>query len=92
MPPVHPGKILKEMYLGPLAITVTQLAKSLDVARRTVSLIINEHSGISPDMALRFSVAFDTSPELWMNIQQSYDLWHASKRVVLKNVRRLNAA
>ena len=92
MPPVHPGKILKEMYLEPLGIGVTQLAASLDVARRTVSLIINGHSGISPEMALRLSKAFDTTPELWLNIQRSYDLWYAGKRVVLKNVHKLNAA
>jgi len=92
MPPVHPGKILKEMYLEPMGIGVTMLAASLNVARRTISLIINGHSGISPEMALRLSKAFDTTPELWLNIQRSYDLWYAEKKVVLKNIQRLKAA
>lgn len=88
MPPSHPGEILKEMYLEPLNITVTDLAANIGVARRTVSMVINGHSGISAEMALRLSKAFDTTPELWLNLQRAHDLWFASKNVSLKRIRQ----
>lgn len=73
----HPGEMIKEMYMKPLKLTVTSLAASLGVSRKTLSTIINERAGVTPDMALRLSRAFSTSPELWMNMQRSYDLWVA---------------
>ena len=89
MPPVHPGEILKEMYLEPLRVGVSEFGDILGVARRTISLIINGHSGISPEMALRLSKALNTTPELWLNMQRDYDLWHAEKNVVLKGIRNI---
>lgn len=89
MNPVHPGSVLKEMYLEPLGISVTELAANLGVARRTISLLVNEHSGISAEMALRLSRAFNTSAELWLNMQQRYDLWHAGRKVKLGAIRHL---
>ena len=79
-PPTHPGGILRRHYLEPLNLTVSELAKSLGVSRKTLSKIINEHGSITPDMALRLSKAFNTTPELWLNLQQNYDLWHASQK------------
>ena len=76
--PTHPGKILKEDYLEPLAITITKLSSILAVSRKTVSKILNERGSVTPDMALRLSRAFDTTPDLWMNLQKSIDLWQAS--------------
>jgi len=73
----HPGEMIKEMYMKPLELTVTSLAKGLGVSRKTLSTIINERAGVTPDMALRLSRAFSTTPELWLNIQQEYDLWVA---------------
>ena len=73
----HPGEMIKEMYLKPLNLTVTSLAASLGVSRKTLSTIINERAGVTPDMALRLSRAFSTTPELWLNMQQGYDLWVA---------------
>lgn len=75
--PVHPGKIIKEKYLKPLEITITELASTLGISRKTLSKIINERGAITPDMSLRLSRAFDTSPELWLTMQNNYDLWHA---------------
>ena len=75
--PTHPGVILKEDYLNPLAITITNMARILGVSRKTLSKIINEGGSITPDMALRLSITLDTTPELWMNLQQNYDLWKA---------------
>ena len=87
MPPVHPGSVLKEMYMEPLGISVTELADNIGVVRRTVSLLVNEHSGVSAEMALRLSKAFGTSPELWLNMQQRYDLWNAGNKVALTAIR-----
>ena len=75
--PNHPGGILYRQYLEPLGLTVSELAKILGVSRKTVSKIINERGSISADMALRLSRAFNTTPQLWLNLQQNYDLWHA---------------
>jgi addiction module HigA family antidote len=77
-PPVHPGRILKNHHLIPLSISITDLAKILGVSRKTTSRIINERGAITPDMALRLSRAFKTTPNLWLGLQQEYDLWHAT--------------
>ena len=80
--PTHPGIIIKEDYLKPLSKTITEIASILGVSRKTLSKIINKRGAITPDMALRLARAFDTSPDLWMNLQKNYDLWeaeHASK-------------
>lgn len=77
--PTHPGKIIKEDYLKPLSITITELAAILGVSRKTLSKITNERGAITPDMALRLSRAFDTSPELWLTLQKKYDLWEAER-------------
>lgn len=89
MPPIHPGVILKEMYLEPLQVTISQLAELLGVARRTISLIINGHSNISVDMSLRFSRAFNTTPELWLNMQRDYDLWYAERKIGINQIRSI---
>lgn len=75
--PTHPGKIIKENYLTPLSITITELSSILGVSRKTLSKIINERGAITPDMALRLSRAFDTTPIFWLNLQKNYDLWQA---------------
>ena len=77
--PSHPGGILKRQYLDPLDLSVSELARNIGVSRKTVSKIINEKGAITADMALRLSRAFDTTPELWLNMQRNYDLWHAAK-------------
>jgi len=79
-PPTHPGGILKRQYMEPLSLTVSELAVLLGVSRKTLSKIINERGSITPDMALRLSKAFKTTPELWLNMQQNYDLWQASNK------------
>ena len=76
-PPVHPGRILKNHHLVPLSISLTELARNLGVSRKTLSKIVNERGSITPDMALRLSRAFNTTPDLWLGLQQEYDLWHA---------------
>ena len=75
--PPHPGEILRELCLAPLELTITDAAAALGVSRKTLSSILNGRAGISPEMALRLSIAFDTSPESWLNQQTQYDLWLA---------------
>jgi addiction module HigA family antidote len=76
-PPTHPGGILKRHHLEPLALSVSRVAEALGVSRKTLSKIVNERGAVTPEMALRLSKAFHTTPQLWLNLQQNYDLWHA---------------
>ncbi len=80
--PPHPGEVLHEMVMKPLKLSVTDAAAALGVARRTLSLILNGHSGISPEMAIRIGTATKTSPEMWLGMQTAYDLWQARKKRV----------
>lgn len=75
--PAHPGRILRNHYLLPLSLTITGLAKSMGVSRKSVSAIINERKSVTPEMALRLSRTFDTTPGLWLNLQKNHDLWMA---------------
>jgi addiction module HigA family antidote len=77
-PPTHPGGIIRRQYIEPLSLTISELANTLGISRKTLSKIVNERGSITPDMALRLSKAFKTTPELWLNLQQNYDLWQAS--------------
>ena len=90
--PPHPGEIIRELCLDPLGISVTEAAESLGVSRKTLSSILNGRAGISPEMAIRLSIAFDTSPESWLNQQSQYDLWQAEQKRDSLKVRRLSAA
>jgi len=90
--PPHPGEILRELCLEPLGISVTRAAKALDVSRKTLSAILNGRAGISPEMAIRLSLAFDTSPESWLNQQAQYDLWLARQKQQEYKVERLSVA
>ena len=79
--PAHPGEILSEGYLKPLNISVSEAAKKLDVSRSTISRLSNGHISVSPEMAVRLSIAFpNTEPVFWMNLQRNYDLFQASKK------------
>jgi antitoxin HigA-1 len=76
--PRHPGGLIKRQYLEPLNITITNFADILNVSRKTVSEIVNEQASVTPNMALRLATALQTSPELWLNLQQKYELWCAA--------------
>ena len=90
--PPHPGEIIRELCLEPLGVSVTDAADSLGVSRKTLSSILNGRAGISPEMAIRLSIAFDTSPESWLNQQSQYDLWQVEQNRGSLKVRRLSAA
>lgn len=89
--PPHPGEILRELCLEPLGLTVTDAAEALGVSRKTLSAILNERAGISPEMAIRLSIAFGTTAESWMRQQVQYDLWVAEQGRKQLKVRTLAA-
>jgi addiction module HigA family antidote len=90
--PPHPGEVIKELCIEPLGLSITEAAKALGVSRKTLSSIINGKSGISPEMAVRLSIAFNTSSESWLNQQSQYDLWLAEQHRDELRVKRLSAA
>ena len=73
--PPHPGKLVKELCLDPLGLTITEAAKRLGISRKSLSALVNGHFRISPKMAIRISAAFGGSPESWLIQQAQYDLW-----------------
>ena len=89
--PPHPGEVIKTLCLEPLGLTVTDAAKGLGVSRKTLSAIINGRASISPEMAVRLSIAFDTSAETWLNQQVRFDLWHAEQLRKKLKVKKLAA-
>jgi addiction module HigA family antidote len=86
--PPHPGQVLKGLYLEPLELSITEAAKGLGVTRKTLSQLINGHYGITPDMALRLSEAFNTTPQLWLTMQQNFDLRKAEKKEKTYEIRQ----
>jgi antitoxin HigA-1 len=86
--PPHPGEIIRDQCLEPLGLTVAAAANGLGVTRKALSELLNGHSGVSPEMAIRLSKAFGGVPETWLRLQMQYDLWQAEKRVGSINVTR----
>ena len=74
MRPIHPGEILQEEFLEPLGITAGKLADAIHVTPARIYEIISGRRGVTANTALRLSRAFGTSPQLWMNLQMSYDI------------------
>jgi antitoxin HigA-1 len=86
MRPPHVGSMIRDIIEGIKEetgenLTIGQLAEGLGISRKTVSAILNERQGISPEMAIRLSVAFGSTPEFWLKLQREYDLWHANKKI-----------
>ena len=78
--PPHPGEVLRQLCLEPLGLSVTEVAEGLGVSRKTLSAILNGRARVSPEMAVRLSLAFGTSAESWLNHQLQYDLWQVDKQ------------
>ncbi|MBF0482043.1 MAG: HigA family addiction module antidote protein [Desulfovibrionaceae bacterium] len=78
--PPHPGEIIREQCLEPLGLTVTGAAKGLGVTRKALSELLNGRSGVSPEMAIRLSKAFGSTPETWLRLQLQCDLAKAEKK------------
>ncbi len=95
LPAIHPGEILREEYLAPLALSINQLARDIYVPVTRMSEIVNERRGISADTALRLGRYFSTTPEFWINLQKLYELEVAARAVgpeIMKRVQPRKAA
>lgn len=89
--PPHPGRIVRQECIEPLGLTVKEAAHRLGVTRQTLNNVVNERAAISPEMAIRLSKAFGSSPEVWLGMQMEYDLAQAEKRAGKIKVERITA-
>jgi addiction module HigA family antidote len=89
--PVHPGSIVRHDCLEPLGLSVTEGAKILGVTRQALNNLVNEKAGISPEMAIRLSKAFGSTPEMWLRLQMNYNLAEAQKQSSKIKVKRYKA-
>jgi len=90
--PPHPGEIIREECLKPLDLTITEAAEGLGIHRKNLSRILNGHAGVSPDMAVRLSNAFGSTPEMWLKLQMAYDLSQAREKNENQRVRKFASA
>jgi len=92
--PPHPGEFIRATYMEPFDLSCRFLAVQLNVAASTLNRILKKQSGVSPEMALRLSKAIGRSPESWLAMQDTYDLWQVKKNIKLTKVNKvkLNAA
>jgi antitoxin HigA-1 len=90
--PPHPGRIVWQECLDPLGLTVTAGAKALGVSRNALSELINERRGISPEMAIRLSKAFGSSPAVWAGLQLDYEMAAVMARADRIRVTRIAAS
>ena len=90
--PMHPGEVLKELYLDPLEMGAIAFARRLDVPRTRIERLIKGVTGMTPDTALRLARAFNTTPAYWMNMQTNYDMSVASKVIDVSGIEPLFAA
>src|SRR6185437_5585654 len=89
LPPLHPGEVLREEFLVPLGVSVGTLAKAMGVPRTRVERIATESIGITADTALRLGKALGTSAQLWLNLQNRYDM-ETAERAIGKKLARIS--
>jgi addiction module HigA family antidote len=80
--PTHPGTILREMFLKPRNVSMTDLVEATGISRKHLSRIVNGHAKITPWVAIKLSAALDTSPELWLNAQRNLDIFDARQDLI----------
>ena len=90
--PPHPGRIVRQECIEALGLTVTAAAKGLGVTRKALSELLNGKSGISPEMAVRLSKAFGSTPEVWLGLQMDYDLAQVRSKAAKIKVQKLAPA
>ena len=79
--PIHPGALLRREALPALKLSISQAARDLGVTRQFLHRLLNEQVPVSAEMALKIGRLCGNGPELWLNMQSAYDLWHAKKRL-----------
>lgn len=89
--PPHPGELIQRTYIDPFdTISANSVADRLGVARSTLNRLLTGTSGVSPEMAVRLSGVLGGSPESWLRLQESYDLWKARQSVDAKKLERID--
>lgn len=89
--PMHPGEVLKELYLDPLDMGAIAFARRLDVPRTRIERLIKGVTSMTPDTALRLARAFNTTPSYWMNMQTNYDMATVAKEIDVSGIEPLVA-
>jgi addiction module HigA family antidote len=92
--PPHPGLLIRRMLIEGAGLSVTEAAERLGITRVMLSKLLNARANISPEMAVRLSMALNTSSEMWLSMQAMYDLWHAEKKrkkLHIKPIQLVNA-
>lgn len=87
--PPHPGEFIREVYLDTLGLSARTVAAALKVAPSTFTRILNGKSNITPEMALRLSKTLGRTPESWLAMQNSYDLWQMRQNINMDEVEKL---
>ena len=87
--PAHPGEVVRETCLKPMGLTVTAAAAALGVTRKALSDLLNGHSGMSPEMAIRLEKLGWSTAETWLRMQLNRDLWEARQRAGKIKVKKL---
>ena len=87
--PPHPGRIVRQECIEPLGLTVTEAARALGVTRQALNNLVNCRAGVSPEMAIRLSRAFGSSPAVWLGLQLEYNLAQAEKKAGRIKVERI---
>jgi addiction module HigA family antidote len=88
LPPLHPGEVLREEFLVPLKMSAGALARICGVPRTRIERLANEETGVTADTALRLSKAFGTTPSVWLNLQNDYDV-QVAKRALGKQLDKI---
>lgn len=88
--PPHPGRIVRQECIEPLGLTIKDAAERLGIRRQTLNNLVNGKAGISPEMSIRLSKAFGSSPEVWLGLQMEYDLAQANRNADRIKVRRIS--
>lgn len=87
--PTHPGEMLLQEFLRPLGLTQRDLATAIGVSYPRVNELIHGKRGVTPDTALRLAQLLGTSPELWLNLQMTWDLYHASRAPAARRIKQI---
>ncbi|HEY1243021.1 MAG TPA: HigA family addiction module antitoxin [Bryobacteraceae bacterium] len=91
--PPHPGETVRYDCIEPLGLTITAAAEALGVTRQALNNLVNGKAGISPEMAVRLSKAFGSSPAFWLRLQMAYDLSRVDeKRIPVQRVKPVKVA
>jgi antitoxin HigA-1 len=90
--PSHPGELLRELVLPAIAKPKSEIARLLGISRQALYDILNEKAPITAEMAVKLGKLCGNGPNLWINLQRTYDLWHAQRRVDVSKIPTLQEA